>query len=150
MPQVRLNEAGDLIMADQNRDVLVRAARAFPWTSPTRFVILRDTDGDERAAIDDLDDLDAPSRSAIEVWLERHTFVPRVTRVNEARPVNAAWRFEFATDRGDATVILKEREDLRSLPDGRTLLRDGDGRTFEIPPPESLDRHSQNELAKLV
>ena len=147
---VDLDPAGDLILATDDGPVAVRASRSFPWSAPDRFVVLRDAEGEERATIDDLSKLPARSRGAVEAWLQRHTLIPKVLRVLEVRPANAAWRLRFDTDRGEAVVTLREREDLRSLPDGRVLVRDPDGRVFELPPPDDLDARSQDELSKLV
>lgn len=150
IPDVDLDERGDLILQTADGPVTVRAARAFPWSAPDQFVILRDKEGQELATIEDLSQLPARSRGAVEAWLQRHTLVPKVLRVLEVRQVNAAWMFRFETDRGQRTVLLKEREDLRSLADGRTLLRDPDGQTFELPPPDELDAASQRELEQIM
>ncbi len=150
MTQVDLDNHGDLILETPDGPKSVRAQRSFPWSAPDRFVMLRDSEGEEQATIDDLSKLPAKSRGAIEAWLQRHAFVPKVLRVLEVRPVNAAWRFELDTDRGPAVVLLKEREDLRHLDDGRILLRDGDGQTYEFGPHDDYDKASRAELTKLV
>ena len=147
---IDLDETGDLIHGTGEHAQRVRAQRSFPWSAPDRFVVLRDGEGEEIETIDDLQQLPAKSRGAIEAWLQRHSLVPKVLRVIEVRPVNAAWRFELDTDRGPAVVLLKEREDLRPLEDGRLLLRDGDGQTYEFGPHEEYDKHSRAELTKLV
>ena len=149
-PDVDLNDAGNLVLQTRDGPVEVRAARAFPWSHPDRFIALRDDDGKELATIENLAALPARSRGAVEAWLQRHTFVPKVLRVLEVREVNAAWLFRFETDRGDATVLLKEREDLRFLDDGRMLLRDPDGQTYELPIADELDPASQRELERIV
>ena len=149
-PDVDLDDAGDLVLQTDDGPTVVRAARAFPWSHPDRFIALRDDEGNELATIDDLAGLPARSRGAVEAWLQRHTFVPKVLRVAEVREVNAAWLFRFDTDRGEVTVLLKEREDLRFLTDGRILLRDPDGQTYELPPPDELDRDSRRELERIV
>ena len=149
-PDVDLNDRGELVLQSGDGPVVVRAHRAFPWTAPDRFVVLRDADGEERATIDDLSKLPARSRGATEAWLQAHTLVPKVLRVVEVRPVNAAWRFTLDTDRGERRVLMREREDLRSLPDGRTLLRDADGQTYELAPADDYDDHSRRELDRLL
>lgn len=146
---VDLDERGDLILAGEPPR-RVRAARSFPWSNPDRFVILRDAEGDEVATIDDLAKLPARSRGAIEAWLQRHTLVPKILRVNKVKAANAATLFEVETDRGDRRIVLREREDLRPLPDGRTLLRDPDGQTYELPPLEDLDIASRRELTLVL
>jgi hypothetical protein len=141
-----LDEAGDLRLDGK----VVRATRSFPWTAPDQFVTLRDAEGKEVATIADLAALPARSRGAVEAWLQRHTLVPKVLRVIEIEESLVGWTFHLETDRGDRRVVLKEREDLRTLDDGRLLLRDGDGQTYEFPPPEDLDVESRRELTQLV
>ena len=146
---VDLDEKGDLILAgDPPRRV--KAGRSFPWSHPDRFVILRDADGEEVATIDDLAKLPARSRGAVEAWLQRHTLVPKILRVKKVKAANAATLFEVETDRGDKRIVIREREDLRPLADGRWLLRDPDGQTYELPPLEELDVGSRRELTLVL
>ena len=147
-PQVDLNDAGELVLQEGDAATVVRAARSFPWTAPDRFIVLRGTDDDEteKATVDDLAALPAKSRGAIEAWLQRHTFIPKVQRVIEVKPGNAALLFHLDTDRGEHKIKVREREDLRSLADGRTLIKDTDGVVFEVPPWEELDEKSQDQL----
>ena len=146
---VDLDDQGDLILAgDPPRRV--KAGRSFPWSHPDRFVILRDIEGEEVATIDDLAKLPARSRGAIEAWLQRHTLVPKILRVRKVRAANAATLFDVETDRGDRRIVLREREDIRSLADGRTLLRDPDGQTYELPPLDDLDVNSRRELTMVL
>ncbi len=149
-PDVDLNERDELVLQTPTGPVTVRAWRSFPWSAPDRFIILRDDESNERAAIDDLEQLPARSRGAIEAWLQRHTLVPKVLHVLDARPANAAWLFEFDTDRGVRKVTLREREDLRFLPDGRCILRDSDGQSWELPALADFDKASRRELAKII
>lgn len=145
-PEIELNEEGELLVRTDGETVVARAARCFPWTQPGRFVVLRDGEDKEIMTIDDLADLSPPSRTAVEAWLERHTFIPKVRRVLSVREGNAAILFIFETDRGRQQVKVREREDLRPLADGRTLVRDTDGVTYELPPWDQLDQESQAEL----
>ncbi|MEM1011141.1 MAG: DUF1854 domain-containing protein [Planctomycetota bacterium] len=149
-PDVDLDDLGRLVMSRDEGDLHVKASRSFPWSTPDRFVVLRDYEGNEVACIDDLSTLPARSRGAIEAWLQRHTFVPRIQRVRQVRPANAATLFDVETDRGDRTIVLREREDLRPLHDGRTLIRDPDGQTYELPPLDDLDDLSRRELAQIL
>ncbi len=149
-PDVDLDERGDLVEATPDGPRKLRAARSFPWSHPDRFIVLRDSDDHEIACIDDLRKLPARCRGAIEAWLQRHTLVPKVLRVNRIEITGLAMVFDLETDRGDSRAIMKDREELRHLDDGRLLLRDSDGQTYEFPPLEELDERSRSELAKLI
>ena len=148
-PQVHLNDAGELVLQTADGPKLVRAHRSFPWSAPEKFVVLREDveeDAQELASIQDLADLPAETRGVIEEWLERHTFIPTITRVLEVKSGNTALLFRLETDRGQKRIKVMEREDLRPLADGRTLIRDSDGVVYQLPPMATLDRESQEQL----
>ena len=152
-PQLRLTDAGELMLDTPDGPKVVRAARSFPWTAPEKFVVLReavDEDPKELATIPDLAGLPAATRATIEAWLDRHTFIPKITRVLELRSGNTALLFRLDTDRGERRVKILEREDMRPLADGRTLLRDASGVVYELPPLDRLDRESQDELRSVL
>ena len=152
-PQVHLNEAGELVLQTAGGPQKVRAHRSFPWTSPDKFVVLREDvqeDARELATIDDLNDLPQETRRVIEAWLERHTFIPRITRVLEVKAGNTAMLYRLETDRGPRRIKVMEREDMRPLADGRTLIRDADGVVYELPPIATLDRDSQEQLRMVL
>ena len=148
-PQVHLNEVGELVLQTADGPKVVRAHRSFPWTDPQKFIVLREDveeDAQELAAVEDLADLPAQTRATIEAWLERHTFIPKVTRVLLVKSGNNALLFHLDTDRGQRRIKVLEREDMRPLPDGRTLIRDASGVVYELPPIPTLDRESQEQL----
>ena len=152
-PQVHLNDAGELVLQTSGGPQKVRAFRSFPWTSPDKFVVLREDveeDARELATIDDLAELPPETRTVIESWLERHTFIPRITRVEEVKAGNTAMLYRLETDRGPRRIRVMEREDMRPLADGRTLIRDADGVVYELPPITTLDRHSQEQLRMVL
>ena len=47
------------------------------------------------------------------------------------------------TDRGFRSTHLRDRSDVRSLPDGRIILTDVHGVKYEIPGVDSLDERSR-------
>ena len=152
-PQVSLNDAGELVLQAAGGPQKVRAHRSFPWTSPDKFVVLREDvqeDAKELATIEDLNDLPAETRRVIEAWLERHTFIPRITRVEEVKAGNTAMLDRLETDRGPRRIKVMEREDMRPLADGRTLIRDASGVVYELPPIATLDRESQEQLRMVL
>jgi hypothetical protein len=152
-PQVHLNDAGELILQTADGPRAVRAHRSFPWTDPQKFIVLREDveeDAQELAAVEDLADLPPQTRAAIEAWLARHTFIPRITRVLLVKSGNNALLFHLDTDRGERRIKVLEREDMRPLPDGRTLIRDASGVVYELPPISTLDRGSQEQLRSVL
>lgn len=148
-PQVHLTDAGELVLQTAGGPKIVRAHRSFPWSAPEKFIVLREDvqeDAQELASIEDMGDLPPASRQTIEAWLERHTFIPRITRVFEVKAGNTAMLYRLDTDRGQRRIKVMEREDMRPLADGRTLIRDADGVVYELPPIATLDSESQEQL----
>jgi len=150
----------ELITDEQGRLVLrrpahedmvdVRVRRSFPWSSPGQFISVRDAEGKELLLIEDLDQLDAAQRKAIEDSLNSASFIPRITRVDDvdARFGHQNWKVQ--TDRGAVEFRVQEREDIRFLPDGRFRLKDADGNVYELPSAADLDEHSRRAIGVIV
>ena len=154
------NEPFELIEDEQRKLTLrragqedakdVRVRRAFPWSEPGRFVSIRSSEGKELVMIEDLARLDARTRSLVERWLDAHSFIPKITRVDDVDVRFGYQQWKVRTDRGPAEFRVQEREDIRFLPDGRFNLRDADGNVYELPPREQLDEHSKRALEPLI
>jgi Domain of unknown function (DUF1854) len=124
----------------------VRPVRAFPLTAPDRQIVLLDTEDRELGVIQELKRLDRESREAIEAELEIAYLVARVTAIQWVRSRFGVTTWELETDRGPRTAHVKERSDIRPLPDGRIILTDVHGVQYEIPTPEELDERSRSWL----
>jgi hypothetical protein len=125
----------------------VRPVRAFPLTAPDRQIALLDAEDRELGVIRELKRLDRESRAAIEAELEIAYLVARVQVIHSVRSRFGVTTWELETDRGPRTAHVKERSDIRPLPDGRIILTDVHGIQFEIPPPAELDDRSRSWLA---
>ncbi|MEM8876183.1 MAG: DUF1854 domain-containing protein [Planctomycetota bacterium] len=128
----------------------VTAVRNFPWTNPNEHVSIRNRDGDELVHVDDLNDLSRPDRQAIEGWLARNTFIPKIRRVSRLHTASAYMKWEVDTDRGATEFKVQEREDIRRLGDGRHTIRDTSGTVYELPPLETLDTGSRRVLMRVL
>jgi Domain of unknown function (DUF1854) len=124
----------------------VRPVRAFPLTAPDRQIVLLDTEDRELGVIQELKRLDRESREAIEAELEIAYLVAHVTAIQSVRSRFGVTTWELETDRGPRTAHVKERSDIRPLPDGRIILTDVHGVQYEIPTPEELDERSRSWL----
>lgn len=121
----------------------VRPVRAFPFTAPGEQIVLIDAQDREIGVLRDLSELDAESRAAIETELELVYLVPRVQSIRSVRSRFGVTTWDLETDRGPRVAHVKERTDIRPLPDGRTILTDVHGVQYEIPPREELDERSR-------
>jgi hypothetical protein len=150
----------ELIEDDQNRLTLrrpgaddvkdVRLRRAFPWSKPWEYLSIRSGEGKELLLIEDLRTLESSARQLIERWLSSHSFVPRITRVDEVDVRFGYQQWKVHTDRGPAEFRVQEREDIRFLPDGRFSIRDADGNVYELCKLEELDTHSRHAVEALL
>jgi len=121
----------------------VRPVRAFPFTAPEEQIALIDAEDREIGMIRDLDELDPASREAILSELAVAYLVPRVTAIRSVRSRFGVTTWDLETDRGPRVAHVKERTDIRLLPDGRTMLIDVHGVQYEIPPRDELEERSR-------
>ena len=128
----------------------VRIRRAFPWSQPTRHVSIRSSEGKELLLIDDLAGLAGSLRRRIEQWLESHSFIPKITRIDEVDVRFGYQQWKVNTDRGHIEFRVQEREDIRFLPDGRFSIRDADGNVYEMPRLDQLDPRSRAAAEALL
>lgn len=146
------DEQGRLVLRRPGEEdaVGVQVRRAFPWSDPMRHISVRDADGQEILRIEDLAEVEGPTRRVIEGELARWSFIPRIQRVVsvEVRFGFQQWRVE--TDRGEIAFRVQEREDIRFLGDGRFSIKDVDGCVYELPPLDQLDEKSRRAVEVLV
>jgi len=129
----------------------VQAGRCYPITEPTRWIALRDHQGEEIGLIVDADQLDDASREALRTELERTYVLPKIEHIHDILDHHSVPAWEVETDRGPRTVeIRSSRRDIRLLPDGQVLIRDADGNYFEIPDRNQLDPASRALLESQI
>lgn len=146
------DDVGRLVLKRPGQDdaVGVTLRRAFPWTSPGRFVSVRSKDGKELLLIDDPAGLAGPLRNRIDGWLARHSFIPRITRVRSIDADFGYQQWSVETDRGPVDFRVQEREDVRFLHDGRFTVRDADGNVYELDRLDRLDPDTRRVLETLL
>jgi Domain of unknown function (DUF1854) len=149
--RARRNERGKLVVDirwpdDEQRVEGVKPVRSFPLTAPDRQIVLLAPDDRELGIIRELRALDRASREVIEAELEIAYLVTRVKEIRLVRARFGVTTWELETDRGSRTAHVKERSDIRPMPDGRIILTDVDGVKYEIPRPEDLDERSRGWL----
>jgi hypothetical protein len=153
-------EQFDLIEDEQQKLVLrrpghddvsdVRIRRAFPWSNPSEFVSIRSSEGKELVLIEDMKSLADGVRAKIDGWLSTHSFVPKITRIDDIDVRFGYQQWKVQTDRGPAEFRVQEREDIRFLHDGRFSVKDADGNVYEMTRLDQLDPRSRKALESLV
>jgi len=134
----------------QNDVADVRIRRSFPWSKPGEFVSIRSSDGKELLLIDDVKSLDPDTGAIVESWLDIHSFIPRITRIDDVDVRFGYQQWKVQTDRGPAEFRVQEREDIRFLHDGRFSVKDADGNVYEMTRLDQLDPHSRRALESLL
>jgi hypothetical protein len=136
---VRLRGHGEAI-------VDARVARCFPWSLPGNFISLRTKDGKEIVLLKTTGELDEASRVPVEEELREKIFNPRILRVTDYRNEFGVVSVSADTDRGNVTFQIRSRDDIRVLSPTRSLFRDADGNTYELPDLNALDPVSRKHL----
>jgi len=124
----------------------VRALRSLPLTQPDRFISLQDEEGEEIGLLPDATALDAESRRALTRELEQYYLKARVRAIRRVEARNGVITWELDTDLGPRTVHVRDRQNIRSLADGRTILTDIYEAKYEVPPGDELDDRSRHWL----
>jgi hypothetical protein len=147
--RARRNERGKLVVTlGCGVDTIegVRPLRAFPLSAPDQQIVLLDPDDHELGVIREMSALDPETREAIEAELEIAYLVTRVVGIHSVLSRFGITTWDLETDRGRRTAHVKERSDIRPMPDGRIVVTDVDGVKYEIPPVEELDERSRTWL----
>lgn len=145
---LRLGMGADGVLRVQRgqAQVEVQAKPCFPWTCATRLVSLLDGDGGEVALVDDLDDLDAASRQALERALAQSGFVFEIERIESIEDEYELRAWSVVTRQGSRRFQTKLDEWPRLVPGGHLLVRDVAGDLYRIAPPATLDPRSRKIL----
>jgi hypothetical protein len=124
----------------------VRAVRSLPLTQPEKFISLQDDENEEVGVIPDLAELDPESRRAVEEDLGLYYLKAAVTAIRKVESKNGIISWELDTNLGAKRVHIRDRQHIRPLPNGCTVLTDIHGAKYEIPPFEKLDEKSRHWL----
>jgi len=139
-----------LTLADGRRHVGVTPIRGFPISDPMHGLSLCDADGHEVVWIDDLGELPASVRQALEGELRDREFLPQIRRVVRVSLQTDPCEWEVETDRGRTTFLLKSDDDVRRLGGNRAIVTDAHGIRYLIPDTATLDRASRRILERYL
>ena len=145
--EVRIKKTGattvSLEMYDGRRFENLEPMRLFPVSGITKYISLTDETGKEIAIIRDLDRLMPDSAEAIRACLASYYIVPKIKKIlsRVEKYGNITWTVE--TDRGNHSFsILNTSIDIKTLYDGRILIRDSNDNRYEIEDVHKLDKES--------
>lgn len=124
----------------------VRALRCLPLTQPSRYISIQDDEGTEIGIVADLEALEPESRKAILEELDFYYLMPRVLRIHKVENKNGIITWDLETDLGPRKVHVRDRQNIRPLGNGRTILTDIHNAKFEVPAADDLDPKSRQWL----
>jgi len=130
----------------EERYAPVRAVRALPLTQPDKFISIQDDEGNEIGLIPELARLDSESRQAVEEELTLYYLKAKVQAIRKVENRHGVLTWVLETNLGPKTVHVRDRQQIRPLPDGRTILTDIHEAKYEIPPIDTLDERSRGWL----
>jgi hypothetical protein len=128
----------------------VRVHRCFPWSEPGHFLSLRDADDEEFALVDSPDDLDEPSRLALEAALVEAGFVLEVMRITDVDEEVEIRTWKVETRQGARTFQTRLDDWPAEVPGGGIVIRDVAGDLYHVVSPEDLDARSRKWLWAFV
>ncbi|MCK4284467.1 MAG: DUF1854 domain-containing protein [Candidatus Brocadiae bacterium] len=144
---LRLTVEGDRSYLD------VKVVRAFPLSEPERYIGLLDARSGDKVIglVPEPQRLDAQSKQIAAEALERHYFVPTITRVVSLTEEFGAVYCDVETDRGPRHFVARGiRDALEDLGDGELLIPDVDGNRYHVADWRGLDPRSRALLERVV
>jgi hypothetical protein len=132
------------LWADTGGDAVpVSLVRCFPWTSPGRYLSLRNDEDVEVAFVADPAALDPDSQAVLEEALHAARFVLEVTAIEEIEEDVEIRRWRVCTRQGPRQFQTTLEQWPRPAPDGGLLVEDVAGDLFHVPPAAELDAKSR-------
>ena len=151
-PEVRITE-NDGIFVDvefyHTKEKLegLEIHRLFPRSGSNKYIVILDEEGEQKAIIRDIENLDPQSKAVVEKVLEEYYMIPRITKFISMTEKFKIWMWTAETDRGVITFEIRNHiASIKPLYDGRVLIKDANDNRYEIPDYRLLDKESQKML----
>ncbi|MBX3119620.1 MAG: DUF1854 domain-containing protein [Fimbriimonadaceae bacterium] len=122
----------------------------FPLSHPNTHFSVHDANGDEVCLFEDLNELEDESRRAVQQFLDRRYFTPKIEKVESLTQDGGMWLFKVLTSRGMSEFYVRSwRDSSYELKPGRWMIMSVDGKRYEIPDLEALDVRSRQLVEQL-
>ncbi len=128
----------------------VRVHRCFPWSEPGRFLSLRDTENEEFALVESVDELCAGSRRVLDEALIEAGFVLEVTGVIDVLEEVEIRIWKVETRQGVRTFQTRLDDWPSQIPGGGIVIKDVAGDLYHIANPDAMDAKSRKWLWAFV
>ncbi|MBX9798579.1 MAG: DUF1854 domain-containing protein [Burkholderiaceae bacterium] len=150
--QLTRNAFGKLIYSAPGEEAQegVVPVRSFPIAAPDIGIAIVSPDGHELVWIEKLSDLPEATRLLLEEELASREFLPEIKQIKRVSVFASPSTWTLATNRGDATLVLKGEEDIRRIGDSALLIADTHGIQFLIRDLNKLDKTSRKLLDRFL
>ncbi len=150
--QLTRNAYGKLIYSAPGAETQegVVPVRSFPIAAPDIGIAIVSPDGHELEWIEKLSDLPDETRRLLEEELASREFLPEIKQIKRVSVFASPSTWTLATNRGDATLVLKGEEDIRRIGDSALLIADTHGIQFLIRDLNKLDKTSRKLLDRFL
>ena len=140
-----------LTVADDRSYPEVKLYQAWPLSSPSRYLSLLDSKGEEIVMVDDLSLLTLTSREVARAELGRRYLTARVEAVNEIRTEFGVTYWHVTTDKGERDFVVQSMsESCVWMSEQHLLVIDVDGNRFELVDLTAFDRASSERLSTVL
>lgn len=150
--QLTRNAFGRLVFSRADGEVHegIVPVRAFPIQAPESGISLVSAEGHELAWIDSLADLPDAERMLLEEELASREFIPEIRSIRSVSSFATPSTWQVATDRGDASFVLKGEDDIRRIGPATLLIADSHSIHFLVRDIRALDKHSRKLLDRFL
>ena len=141
------NSLGELTLRETGEALV--PVRPFPLSAPETLALV-DANGHERVWLESMADLSPEDQARVRASLAERQFMPVVEAVLAVSSYVTPSTWRVRTDRGEASLLLAAEESIRRLPEGRLLIIDAHGLSYDIPNLRQLDRASRRLLDRFL
>ncbi len=121
--------------------------RLFPRSGSNKYIVILDEEGEQKAIIRDIENLDPQSKAVVQKVLSEYYMIPRITKFISMTEKFKIWMWTAETDHGVITFEIRNHiASIKPLYDGRVLIKDANDNRYEIPDYRLLDKESQKML----
>lgn len=132
--------------ADGKEHAGVMPVRMFPFSEPTRWISIVDSQKREVATIDDLGHFPEDIQRLILEELRQQQFLPEIGRILHVSSDTEPCEWKVETDRGPTSFILKSEDDVRRIAPHHYLVSDALGMRYVVSDTRKLDSFSRRVM----
>jgi len=141
--KIRRGEDRRLWVSTGDRDVPVTIHYCFPWSDPSRYISLRDDDGDEVVLLSDLNGVDDESRHVLQSALKQAGFVLEIIRILSIHEDFEIRNWHVITRQGSRRFQTQLDEWPYEVPGGGLIIQDLAGDLYYVEDPGKMDKTSK-------